>query len=157
MKTFFANRAENDFLNTIYKPLESLFDSKERSVIELLCDVDDQTTYIIRLEKRHEMGLEAYYKYLFFNHVSSGNLNAVKWLILQKNALLEEKDSNKNTPLMLAALHGEKEMVEFFLAQDVNREETNLFGENASQLAEMNGHLDIAELISEAPTLTLSK
>lgn len=59
----------------------------------------------------------------------------------------DTSDSQRNTPLMLAAVNNKKTVVEYLLKQGTNRYLKNCAGETAASLATKNNHPDVAGLI----------
>jgi hypothetical protein len=62
------------------------------------------------------------------------------------------KDEDRNTALLLAALEGHEEMVEYLLNAGANIRHINACDETALQLAVVNGHENVARLLKQRST-----
>ena len=66
-----------------------------------------------------------------------------------KGALIEATDSNSNTPLHTAAMHGHTDVVELLLGKGASIEAINKDNSTPMEVATNNGHSDIVKLLTQ--------
>ena len=77
-------------------------------------------------------------------------------LLLMHKANPDIKNSNGDTPLMLACKMGKENFIKLLIKFNANADEKNNFGETALHMALLNGNIDIIKvLINEKTSLDL--
>jgi ankyrin repeat protein len=79
--------------------------------------------------------------------VHRGDLTEVKKLLKANPSLVSGKDSQRRTPLILAALNKRADIVEFFLTNKADVNATDMFGRTALHWAALVGAVDAAEML----------
>ena len=87
--------------------------------------------------------------------VDNGIQEIVEYLVDHGENVNLQKESDGQTPLMLASLNGHKDIVEFLLRKNANPNLQDSEGETAIVYAALNRHLDIMERLSEITNLDL--
>ena len=77
---------------------------------------------------------------------SYGNTEAIE-MLLESGVPVDERSRFQNTPLIHATQCGELSAVELLIRRGANAKLTNVNGKNALDLAEEEGHLDIAKFL----------
>ncbi len=77
----------------------------------------------------------------------SGDLERVKALLKQNPALILSRDNNGATPLHMAALNGNKDIVELLLAYKADANAKNNIGVVPLHMAADRGYTDVASLL----------
>lgn len=114
--------------------------------------VRDQN-YDICPEWEEQMNRGDFYQLLVLGHAKGGDLEALRFLIEQKKCSLAMTDEEGNTPLIIAAKYGYQDIVGWMLNSGADANATNASDKNASEIAEENDHLEIAEMIRHSSTL----
>ena len=83
---------------------------------------------------------------LLHQMVIRDNLEAISWL-LEHNAILESRNCDGNTPLLLSVIHKHKKISEFLLKMDANLEVKNLQKKLAFYIAVEKNDLEMAKLL----------
>lgn len=78
-----------------------------------------------------------------------GHLATVKLLVEEDKSLINEKDSDGQTPFFAAAKNGQRDIVAFLLDKGAFVDEKNIFDETPLFVACENGHLETAQLLLE--------
>ena len=85
-----------------------------------------------------------------------GDTAKLKELLQSNPKLVNVADYDKNTPLLLAAMHGRAGAVSLLLADGANINATNTAGMTALHLAAKQGYLDVVKvLLSHKPDLSI--
>lgn len=84
--------------------------------------------------------------------VEQGNPRQVEKIVSENPELLESRNEQNLTPLLLASIQGKKEMIELLLKMGADMEAGDNEGSNALHNAAAGGHLDILNLLLDRGT-----
>ena len=79
--------------------------------------------------------------------VQQGDIAAVRAILAEKPEMLESRNDGNLTPLILASLHGQKEIVRYLLEKGADLNATDNEGSNVLHNAAASGHEDIIALL----------
>ena len=83
--------------------------------------------------------------------VKNGSIESVKRLLAANNrSLIEQRDAQNNTPLLLACEGGDPELVSFLIQQGAWARTHNLAGESAYSIAEAHENAEALQVVEDA-------
>ena len=78
---------------------------------------------------------------------TEGNIASVAYLFAQNNDVINAKDENGQTPLILASWKGKTDLVKYLLSKNANVNDTSNIGSTALMYASEGGNTKIIELL----------
>jgi hypothetical protein len=123
-------------------PLAAALDQGHCEVAKLLIEHSD-----IKINELNKYG-----DTLLHRAVAKENINAVKVLLASNTVDIEKTNEDGDAALKMAIVGGNKEIVKMLLDKDANLDVT-VYGKSMLELAEINGHTEIAKLIQNRITM----